>query len=117
MSSMSLPRVFFHGKASANVPTGNNGGPLVLLDVPTCSLNPTPLKTDAAMRAWLMSLTPTGKKKDKQISGEGDDPISGEEDEDMDESDIDEEEDEEEDLGPRKKRSRAEGFILDEAGM
>lgn len=48
---------------------------------------------------------------------EGDDPISGEEDEDMDESDIDEEEDEEEDLGPRKKRSRAEGFILDEAGM
>lgn len=36
---------------------------------------------------------------------------------DMDSEEIDEEEEEdEEETGPRKKKSRAEGFILDEAG-
>lgn len=50
---------------------------------------------------------------------EGEDPVSGaeeEEEEEVEDSEFDEEEDEEEDAGPRKKRSRVEGFILDEAG-
>jgi len=49
---------------------------------------------------------------------EGEDPVSGEEsnEDDVQESEEDEEEDEEYETGPRRKKSRVEGFILDEAG-
>ncbi|XP_067948038.1 transcription elongation factor SPT5-like [Watersipora subatra] len=41
--------------------------------------------------------------------------LVSEEEEEEEESDIDDEEEDEEEVGPRKKRSRVEGFILDEA--
>ncbi len=61
MSSMDLPRIFFHGQAQANVPTGNNEGPPALVDIATCSLNPLPFKDDLSTHNWLMQLSQDGK--------------------------------------------------------